>query len=116
MVSWQQLYIRPVPILTCWFAGDDEQDVPEAYAKRVCAGFAQLGARGISVLFSSGDHGVGVDGYCFSNAKGKTNQRVFLPVFPASCPWVTSVGATKGFSPEVATYVLEILLFVRQLI
>ena len=34
--------------------GDDEQTVPESYAKRVCSGYAQLGARGISVLFSSG--------------------------------------------------------------
>lgn len=27
---------------------------------------------------------------------------MFIPAFPASCPWVTSVGGTKGFAPEVA--------------
>jgi tripeptidyl-peptidase-1 len=27
----------------------------------------------------------------------------FIPIFPASCPFVTAVGATQGFSPEIAT-------------
>ncbi|CAD0108409.1 unnamed protein product [Aureobasidium uvarum] len=80
--------------------GDDEQSVPYSYAKRVCDGFKQLGARGISVLFASGDDGVGPDGTCFSNSK--TSHPMFLPEFPASCPWVTSVGGTAGFAPEVA--------------
>jgi len=80
--------------------GDDEQSVPYSYAKRVCDGFQQLGARGISVLLSSGDSGVGSDGNCFSNSN--TSQAMFLPAFPASCPWVTSVGGTKEFQPEVA--------------
>lgn len=80
--------------------GDDEQTVPHSYAKRVCHGFAQLGARGISVLFSSGDAGVGSNGTCFSNKDPE--KRMFIPNFPASCPWVTTVGATAGFEPEVA--------------
>ncbi|KAF1991424.1 tripeptidyl-peptidase 1 precursor [Aulographum hederae CBS 113979] len=80
--------------------GDDEQTVPESYAKRVCAGFAQLGARGISVLFSSGDAGVGSDGTCFSNTD--PTKAMFLPAFPAGCPWVTAVGGTEAFQPEVA--------------
>lgn len=79
--------------------GDDEQTVPESYAKRVCSGFAQLGARGISLIVSSGDAGVGPDGDCFSNTDGK---HTFLPAFPTSCPWVTSVGATANFNPETA--------------
>jgi tripeptidyl-peptidase-1 len=80
--------------------GDDEQSVPYSYAKRACAGFAQLGARGISVLFSSGDSGVGADGTCVSNVDNTTVM--FIPAFPASCPWVTAVGGTAGFEPEVA--------------
>lgn len=82
--------------------GDDEQSVPEAYAKKVCQQFAQLGARGISVLFSSGDRGVGVTDTCLSN-DGK-NTTMFVPAFPASCPYVTSVGATHQFEPEVVAY------------
>ncbi|KAH9026459.1 subtilisin-like protein [Lactarius hengduanensis] len=85
--------------------GDDEQSVPMDYAHRVCRGFAQLGARGVSLLFASGDGGVG-DGdpdpatqTCFTT-NGK-NQTKFLPYFPASCPYVTAVGATTQI-PEVA--------------
>lgn len=82
--------------------GDDEQTVPEFYAKRVCEQLAQLGARGVSLLFSSGDQGVGVNGTCISN-DGK-NTTMFVPTFPSSCPYITSVGATKFFEPEVAAY------------
>ncbi len=37
--------------------GDDEQTVPQDYAISVCELFAELGARGSTVLFSSGDFG-----------------------------------------------------------
>ena len=88
-----------VPNVISTSYGEDEQDVPASYARRVCNGFAQLGARGVSVLFSSGDFGVG-GGKCVSNDGTKTRR--FLPHFPASCPWVTSVGATQNFNPEIA--------------
>ncbi|PFH44680.1 hypothetical protein AMATHDRAFT_167920, partial [Amanita thiersii Skay4041] len=85
--------------------GDDEQTVPRDFAVRACNSFAQLGARGVSLMFSSGDFGVG-DGdtnpetqQCFTN-DGRNVTR-FIPVFPASCPFVTSVGATQHY-PEVA--------------
>jgi len=80
--------------------GENEHTVPLSYARRVCNGFAALGARGVSVIFASGDYGVGKTGFCFSNAGNKTEM--FLPTFPATCPYVTSVGATENFSPEVA--------------
>ncbi|KAF8416931.1 peptidase S8/S53 domain-containing protein [Boletus edulis BED1] len=87
--------------------GDDEQTVPYNYATRVCLGFAALGARGISILFSSGDGGVG-DGdanpatqQCFSN--DGTNKTIFIPEFPAACPYVTSVGGTN-YIPETAVF------------
>ena len=62
--------------------GDDEQTVPLDYATSVCNIFAQLGTMGVSVLFSSGDSGVG-GGLCHSN--DGTNRVKFIPVFPASC-------------------------------
>jgi tripeptidyl-peptidase-1 len=80
--------------------GDDEQTIPYAYAKRVCAGFAQLGARGITYVVSSGDSGVGADGTCYTN--DGQNKYQFGPSFPTSCPWVTSVGGTANFNPETA--------------
>ena len=82
--------------------GDDEQTVPESFAIRVCSSFAQLGARGVSFLCASGDNGVGTSGKCVSN-DGK-NTSTFLPSFPDGCPFVTSVGATKNFNPEVAAF------------
>jgi tripeptidyl-peptidase I len=62
--------------------GDDEKTVPLDYATSVCNMFARLGAMGVSVLFSSGDSGVG-DGSCHSN--DGTNRVKFIPAFPASC-------------------------------
>jgi tripeptidyl-peptidase I len=80
--------------------GESEQTVPLSYRKSVCNLFAQLGARGTSVLFSSGDSGPGWS--CLSN-DGK-NTTKFLPTFPAACPFVTSVGGTVGVKPERAVY------------
>ncbi|KAI0097068.1 tripeptidyl-peptidase 1 precursor [Daldinia grandis] len=88
-------------VITTSYA-DDEQTVPESYARRVCQQFAQVGARGTSLLFSSGDSGVGSYGKCISN-DGKNTTR-FLAEFPPSCPYVTAVGATKNFEPEVVAY------------
>ncbi|KAH9014324.1 subtilisin-like protein [Lactarius hengduanensis] len=51
---------------------------PLEYASSLCNLFAQLGVRGVSVLVSSGDDGVG--------------------------PWVTSVGGTERHDPEVGMY------------
>lgn len=79
--------------------GEDEQSVPAQYSQKVCHMFGQLGLRGVSVIFSSGDTGVG--SACETN-DGKNTTR-FMPVFPASCPYVTSVGATQYIEPEVAT-------------
>lgn len=67
-------------------------------ANRTCNLFAQLGARGVSVIIASGDAGVG--GSCQTN-DGKNTTR-FLPLFPASCPFVTSVGGTYRVQPERA--------------
>lgn len=78
--------------------GEDEQSVPEPYARKVCDMFGQLGLRGVSILISSGDTGPG--SACQTN-DGKNTTR-FLPIFPASCPYVTSVGGTTFIEPERA--------------
>ncbi|KAI0064451.1 subtilisin-like protein [Artomyces pyxidatus] len=78
--------------------GDDEQTVPLDYAQSVCTLFAQLGAMGVSVLFASGDTGVGFD--CVAN--DGTDRTIFIPNFPATCPFVTTVGGTTGVNPETA--------------
>ncbi|KAH8985001.1 subtilisin-like protein [Lactarius akahatsu] len=78
--------------------GGDEQTFPPEYAKSVCELFGQLGARGVSILFASGDGGVGY-GECKKNDGSDVVE--FQPIFPATCPWVTSVGGTTK-RPEVA--------------
>jgi tripeptidyl-peptidase-1 len=78
--------------------GEIEQSVPPSYAKSVCNLFAQLGARGVSVIHSSGDSGVGET--CVSN-DGRRRTK-FQPIFPASCPFVTAVGGVEGINPEIA--------------
>ncbi|CAH7671921.1 peptidase S8/S53 domain-containing protein [Phakopsora pachyrhizi] len=92
--------VSNIPKVISMSYGDNEQTVPISYAKKVCKGFAQLGLRGVSVIFASGDNGVGYDDACYTN--DSLRKKTFLPTFPATCPYVTSVGATENFSPEVA--------------
>ncbi|KAH9021458.1 subtilisin-like protein [Lactarius pseudohatsudake] len=73
--------------------GGFEEDVPRDLAESACDLYARLGVRGVSLLFSTGDYGVGES--CIAD------NFLFRVVFPASCPWVTSVGGTMHY-PEVA--------------
>ncbi|KAL7796027.1 subtilisin-like protein [Trichoderma ceciliae] len=78
--------------------GANEQLFPKPYAQQVCDMFGQLGTRGVSIVVASGDLGPGES--CQSN--DGTGRPKFLPSFPATCPYVTSVGSTQGVGPEVA--------------
>lgn len=107
-------YTDALPQVISTSYGDDEQSVPKSYAQRVCTGFMTLGLMGTSVLFSSGDSGVGPGGLvdaseCKGNVPGTLayNQTVFIPNFPASCPYVTTVGGTFRQVPEVAVEILD---------
>lgn len=57
----------------------------------------QLGARGVSILFASGDGGV-------AGSQTTTCSKSFLPTFPSGCPFMTSVGATTGNTETAATF------------
>jgi tripeptidyl-peptidase I len=67
--------------------GDDEQTVPQSYAVRVCNLIGILGLRGISVLHSAGDEGVGAG--CLGNLASNDTVPQFNPVFPV-CNNVTT--------------------------
>ncbi|KJK83123.1 Tripeptidyl-peptidase [Metarhizium anisopliae BRIP 53293] len=75
---------------------DDELSVPKAYAIRVCNEIGMLASRGVSVLSGSGDGGAkgGRNATCRSN--DGSNRDMTISTFPASCPWVTSVGAVNN--------------------
>jgi tripeptidyl-peptidase-1 len=61
--------------------GDEEQTVPQSYAVRVCNLIGLMGLRGISILESSGDEGVGAS--CV--ATNSTTPQ-FNPIFPVCIP------------------------------
>ncbi|KAF8263253.1 subtilisin-like protein [Lactarius quietus] len=77
--------------------GSEEQNLPPEYTQALCDLFAQLGARGVSILLASGNDGVG-EGDC----KDDSGNVMFRATFPSSCPWVTSVGGTTHLEDEVA--------------
>ncbi|ETW78234.1 serine protease S53 [Heterobasidion irregulare TC 32-1] len=84
---------NPPQVLTTSY-GFNENDLPIDLATNLCNAYSQLGARGVSILFASGDGGV---------SGGQSQDcTTFVPVFPGTCPFVTSVGGTQGVSPEIA--------------
>lgn len=85
-----------VPQLFSTSYGEDEDSVTPAYAARVVTEFQKTGARGITLLFASGDSGAARDdGKC--HADGEFNSQ-----WPAASPWVTGVGATMPYEPDPA--------------
>ncbi|KAH9953955.1 subtilisin-like protein [Russula dissimulans] len=88
--------IKPPHVISISY-GQDENDVTARFADRQCSEYAKLGMLGTTVLYSSGDFGVaGGGGTCF-NASGQPVAQGgrFNPSFPATCPYVTAVGATQ---------------------
>ena len=83
-----------VPKLFSTSYGEDEDLIPLAWSKRTNVEFQKCGARGISLLFASGDSGAAGDNGCHAND-------VFVPQWPSGSPFVTAVGGTSGSSPEV---------------
>jgi tripeptidyl-peptidase I len=83
-----------IPHVLSFSYADDELSVPRPYAERVCSMLGLLTARGTSVLGGSGDGGA--KGARNSSCRTPDGKDVTMAVFPASCPWVTAVGATRN--------------------
>ncbi|KAH9889378.1 family S53 protease-like protein [Cubamyces lactineus] len=81
---------NPPQVLTTSWNVFDESDISFALTDKLCRAYAQLGARGTTILFASGDNGAG----CSSD------NTQFEPKFPLNCPFVTAVGGTQSFAPE----------------
>lgn len=77
--------------------GDDEDSLSVAFMQRINVEFMKAAARGLTILFASGDDGAG----CRQVSKDKN---VFRPSFPASSPYVTTVGGTSFKNPFQVTY------------
>ena len=83
-LSWlgSVLGLRKIPQTISGSYVINERFVSREYAVFLCNLFALLGLRGVSVLFSSGDFGVG-QGDCMAG----DGSVQFVPVFPASCTY-----------------------------
>ena len=78
--------------------GYNEADLTAKYEQRQCNEYLKLGLQGVSIFYSSGDNGVAGNGAVCLNPDGTYNNGGtgrFNPAFPATCPFVTSVGATQ---------------------
>ncbi|EJD49920.1 subtilisin-like protein [Auricularia subglabra TFB-10046 SS5] len=84
----------PPPTFTTSYGFNHEDDISSDLTLALCDAYQQLTARGVSILFASGDGGVsgGQDDPTCAGEK-------FIAAWPA-CPWVTMVGATQGVNPE----------------
>lgn len=87
---------KTVPSVVSFSESVPENQLDPAYARRLCNMMGQVGTRGVSLLFSSGDNGPNGD------QPTGTHQQIFEPEFPASCPWVTAVGGTTNLADETA--------------
>ncbi|RHZ61276.1 Tripeptidyl-peptidase sed1 [Aspergillus turcosus] len=85
---------QPPNVLSISYGGA-EADLPIAYQRRQCAEWMKLGLQGVSVVVASGDSGVEGRGGdpTPANCLG-ANGKVFAPDFPATCPYLTTVGGT----------------------
>lgn len=85
----------------------NEADLTAKYERRQCMEYLKLGLAGSTVVFASGDQGVaGIRNRCIDLQNRRyTNESTgaFNPAFPASCPFVTSVGATQ-IRPEATVF------------
>jgi len=77
--------------------GNDEVQQSGADYMRTCnTAFMKAGARGISILFASGDQGV-----CGRSGCGLFTHARFHPDFPAASPYITAVGGTDFAGTEI---------------
>ncbi|KAF2770431.1 subtilisin-like protein [Teratosphaeria nubilosa] len=84
---------KPTNVISISYGGQ-EADLPASYQQRQCNEFMKLGMQGVSIVVASGDTGVaGPAGDDNSDGCLGTGQ-IFSPDFPATCPYLTTVGAT----------------------
>ncbi|KAF8185613.1 peptidase S8/S53 domain-containing protein [Mycena galopus ATCC 62051] len=90
-INWLLSQSNPPTVFTTSY-GNAESDFTQSAATSVCNGYMQLAAIGISMIFSSGDGGA---------SDSEEGCMSFVPMFPPTCPYVTSVGGTF-FQPPTA--------------
>ncbi|OCK80706.1 subtilisin-like protein [Lepidopterella palustris CBS 459.81] len=79
-------FIQTKVVSASW--GYNENALSAAYMETLCNEYMKLGLQGVSVIFSTADNGVA------GNTQECTDNK-FQPDFPATCPYVTAIGATE---------------------
>jgi len=80
--------------------GSTESALPKAMCTQFSTEAQKLGVQGVSIMVSSGD-----DGVAGSGARSNPRNCGYSPSFPATCPYITAVGATQGAEkggPEIS--------------
>lgn len=85
--------MQTVPFVHSTSYADEEQSLTVDYMNRINVELAKQGLRGITLLFSAGDDGMG--GYTMRTNPSICDSRGAAPEFPASSPYVVSVGGTQ---------------------
>ena len=85
--------------------GEAEVDLPKPYLERQCNEIMKLGLQGHSILVASGDYGVasfpGSNDNDFGCLSGSgQNGTIYNPDYPAGCPYITVVGATRLYPDQ----------------
>ncbi len=84
---------KPTNVISISYSGV-ENVLPYNYMKRQCFEVMKLGLQGITVVESSGDHGVGGRRSDPKSGCLGPNRDVFAPRTMSNCPYILSVGAT----------------------
>ncbi|RFU25414.1 hypothetical protein B7463_g10924, partial [Scytalidium lignicola] len=90
---------KPANVISISY-GMEEDGHPPAYTRRQCYEYMKIGLMGVTIMFSSGDTGVaGLRGECLNPDGSPTpvsaEYGIFNPMFPGTCPYITSVGGTQ---------------------
>merc|ERR1712194_755752 len=76
-------------VVSVSYGNDEVQQSSRQYMLTCNTAFMKAGAKGISILFASGDQGV-----CGRSGCGLLSHSRFHPDFPAASPYITAVGGT----------------------
>merc|ERR1712226_1562431 len=99
LLSWanQINSMSDAPLVHSVSYGNDEvQQSSRQYMLTCNTAFMKAGARGISILFASGDQGV-----CGRSCCGLLTHARFHPDFPAASPYITAVGGTNFLGSSI---------------
>lgn len=87
---------RPKVVVVTW--SGVENWFHRDQAKTMCETVQKLTSLGVTVMAVSGNGGV---------SNGNECPQSFHPLYPVSCPYIVTVGATQGFRPEVMAFKQE---------